>query len=252
MRPIGFSTGALAFSDFRGALDLLKDKPVDAIELSALRLHELIPLLQAIHSLDLSRYKYTSLHAPSAYEPQSETEISRALMELTPPDWPIIVHPDTIHDFDTWSVFGDRLCIENMDRRKPVGRTAEELEVIFSRLPTASLCFDIGHARQCDTTMTEAYLILRKFRGRVRQVHVSEVNTASQHDPLTYASIFAFHEVSWMLPPEAPLILEARVVAEAIDKELWKVAQAFNGVQDGQLIPHTREARRPGDQFVAR
>src|SRR5258708_8665078 len=135
MRPIGFSTGALAFSDFRSALDLLKDKSVDAVELSALRHHELLPLLQAIHALDLGQYKYTSLHAPSAYEPRFETEICRALAELTPPDWPIIVHPDTIHDFEMWSAFGNRLCIENMDRRKPVGRTAEELEIIFTRLP---------------------------------------------------------------------------------------------------------------------
>jgi hypothetical protein len=34
MRPIGFSTGALAFGDFRRALSMLKDKPVSAVELS--------------------------------------------------------------------------------------------------------------------------------------------------------------------------------------------------------------------------
>jgi hypothetical protein len=100
--------------------------------------------------------------------------------------------------------------------------------------------------------MTEAYLILKEYAGRVRQVHVSEVNTASQHDPLTYASIFAFQEVSWMLPPDAPLILETRVAADAIDNELSKVAQVFNGVQDRHLIAHARESRRPGDQFIAR
>jgi hypothetical protein len=37
MNPIGFSTGALAFSDVRRALCLLEDIPVEAIELSAMR-----------------------------------------------------------------------------------------------------------------------------------------------------------------------------------------------------------------------
>ena len=55
-----------------------------------------------------------------------------------------------------------------------------------------------------------------------------------------------------MLPPDTPLILETRVAAEAIDKELRKVAQAFNGVQDRQPAAHAREARRPGNQFMAR
>ena len=37
MRPIGFSTGALALSDFRLALEELQGQPVDSIQLSALR-----------------------------------------------------------------------------------------------------------------------------------------------------------------------------------------------------------------------
>ena len=56
MQPIGFSTGALALSDFRGALELLNGQPVNAIELSAIREPELVPLLRSLHHLDLSRF----------------------------------------------------------------------------------------------------------------------------------------------------------------------------------------------------
>ena len=74
---------------------------------------------------------------------------------------------------------GEQLAIENMDRRKPIGRTLEELNVIFEKLSEAMLCFDIGHARQCDTTKTEAYRILRAYASRLCQIHLSEINTAS-------------------------------------------------------------------------
>jgi hypothetical protein len=46
MRPIGFSTGALAKGDFRRGLDLQRRSGISAIELSALRDHELPHLLE--------------------------------------------------------------------------------------------------------------------------------------------------------------------------------------------------------------
>lgn len=54
MRPIGFSTGALALSNFRLALEELQGQPVNAVELSALRYPELQPLLDALESLTLA------------------------------------------------------------------------------------------------------------------------------------------------------------------------------------------------------
>ncbi len=227
MRPIGFSTGALALSDFRLALEELQGQPVDAVELSALRYPELGPLLDALGSLTLTAYKYISIHAPSSFAVDQEAEIVDSLRRSVPKDWPIILHPDTMHDFSTWKIFGKQLAIENMDRRKPIGRTLEELNIIFERLPEASLCFDIGHARQCDTTMTEAYRILREHSKRLCQVHVSEVNTASRHDPLSFASILAFAQVAGLIPPWIPLILESRVTPDRIEAEIANAQKAL-------------------------
>ena len=68
MRPIGFSTGALALSDFRVAIDALKDASVDAIELSALRYAELRPLIKALRELDLSKsIDIRQIHAPESF-----------------------------------------------------------------------------------------------------------------------------------------------------------------------------------------
>lgn len=45
MRPVGFSTGALAYSDFRRGLAMARTAVCAAVELSALRQPELFPLL---------------------------------------------------------------------------------------------------------------------------------------------------------------------------------------------------------------
>jgi hypothetical protein len=69
MRTAGFSTGALARGDYRHALEMLSDKPVTAVELSALRQDELRPLVEDLDNLNLRRFSYLAFHAPSLIRP---------------------------------------------------------------------------------------------------------------------------------------------------------------------------------------
>ena len=228
MRHIGFSTGAVAGGDFSSALALLANQPgIDSIELSALRLHEVEPLLRAIPAMGLHRYSYISFHAPSSFLAEEEAPLVAALTQFVPKDWPIVLHPDTIHDASLWSALGNRVAIENMDRRKATGRTARELHSIFSPLPDARLCFDIGHARQCDTSMAESYRILEAYGSRLAQLHVSEVNSASQHDPITYATKLGFQSIAHLIPAHIPLIIESRVSQDEIPKEIETVLESL-------------------------
>jgi len=205
----------------------LAGKPVNSLELSALRYHELPVLLKSLNQLDLSSYVYVAIHAPSQFDQSEEIEVVKLLKNLVPVNWPFIVHPVTIHNFELWKSFGSQIAIENMDRRKASGRTAEELRIIFDKLPEAQLCFDIGHARQFDTTMTEAYRILKLYAQKLCQVHVSEVNSASQHDSVSFASILAFSQVANLISETIPLIIESRVKPDEIESEITKTKQAF-------------------------
>jgi hypothetical protein len=226
-RTIGFSTGALAFGDFRRALDMLRAHSVRAVELSALRQPELDPLRAAVSELDLSQFSYVAVHAPSRIEPATESQVVDCLLEFASRDWPIVAHPDAIGDYSLWRRLGALLCVENMDKRKPIARTVDELGVVFDRLPEAGLCLDLGHARQVDTTMTEAHMILRTYAARLRQVHVSEVNTRSKHDRLSYSSIMAFQRVAELIPETVPLIVESVIEEREIESELERVEEAF-------------------------
>ena len=67
MKPIGFSTGALAKGDFATGLEVQRYVArIDAVELSALRDYELPNLVDAIPNLDLHGFEYVSFHAPSS------------------------------------------------------------------------------------------------------------------------------------------------------------------------------------------
>jgi hypothetical protein len=227
MQPLGFSTGALALSDFREALRMLRDQPVSVIELSAIREHELVPLLYSLDDLDLSQFSYVSIHAPSSFSPGAEIESFQALNAIRDHKWPFVIHPDTLHDFSLWRMLGDLVCVENMDKRKSAGRTVRELEAVFNELPQASFCFDIGHARQVDTSMTEAYRMLKRFSSRLRQVHISEVNTLNKHDRLSFVSILGFQEVAQLIPSSTPVIIESVINEDQIGDELRRVRDAL-------------------------
>jgi len=233
MRHIGFSTGALAYGDFGEGLRLLRNTKATAVELSALRQNEVGSLVEAIDKLDLRQFGHISVHVPSSITPEFE-KILLAMLTPLPADWLLVTHPDVISMWNEWGRLGPRLCIENMDKRKPIGRTARDLREIFDRLPAATFCLDIGHAHQIDPTMGEAVLLLEEFSGRLRQLHVSEVNSESKHDPISLESGFAFSVVAHLIPEETPVILESRlpvVSAGAIQSEMDSVEGILDGVE---------------------
>lgn len=228
MKYVGFSTGALARQDFRRALRMMADKPLRAVELSALRQEELRPLVEHLEELDLRQFRYIAFHAPSSLDESFEPVALELLQRVHSRGWPIIVHPDAMHNVAQWAVLGESLCIENMDKRKDVGRTATALDEFFRVLPHASFCFDMGHARQVDATMSEAALMLQRFRNRLRQLHVSEVGAQSKHDPLTLEAVLAFQRVSHLVPPNIPVILESRVEEAGIREEIENALQSLD------------------------
>jgi sugar phosphate isomerase/epimerase len=229
MRPVGYSTGALAPGDVLRALSMLRGGEASAIELSALRLAELAPLAALLPTLDVSRFTYVSVHAPSRFTREEEAGVADALFAAVPRGWPIVLHPDTIHDAGAWRQFGKQLAIENMDRRKASGRTARELGRVFDALPEASFCFDVGHAHQVDRTMNDALLLLRELGARLGQVHVSEVTPAGRHEPLGRETVTAFQKIAAWVPDGVPLILEAPAGPGELEAQMRLAGEALRG-----------------------
>jgi hypothetical protein len=147
--------------------------------------------------------------------------------------WPIIVHPGVIRTPELWRRLGSQLCIENMDRRSPDARSCTELERLFDVYPEASFCIDLGHVRQIDTSMVEAYRMLRRLGRRLRQVHLSEVTWGSRHAPISYTAKLAFRAVAELVPVGVPIVIEsvlgdpAKVGPDRVAAELGAAEEAL-------------------------
>jgi hypothetical protein len=205
----GFSTGALERENFRKAVLWMQNSNIGALELSALRYEELKPLLDSLDELPLKSFSYISFHAPSAFPESKEEEVVNLLLPVSQRGWNIIAHPDIIYTPSRWAPFAERLLIENMDRRKPVGRTAEELGKLFKELPEAQLCLDVAHARQLDTSLTLLWEILYKFQNRIREVHISELDSFCRHQPMSNGAVRDYQRVADCIDAAAPVIIES-------------------------------------------
>jgi sugar phosphate isomerase/epimerase len=216
MRPIGFSTGALALGDFRRALAMLSDLALPVLELSALRVRELQPLVEALDDLGVERrFAYVAFHAPSRVEVEEEGRVVALLRQVANRGWPVVVHPGVMWTPALWQPLGDLLCIENMDQRNAAGRTCSELAALFATYPAATFCLDLGHARRIDPSMVEAYRMLRRFGDRLRQIHLSEVTIRRSHVRISLPARLAFQRVARLVPAQMPIVLEAVLDAQA-------------------------------------
>jgi hypothetical protein len=208
---VGYSTGFMA--ERRGdwpalVAEAARSHPF-AIELAALGEPELPALLEYLAARPSLPFLFVSVHAPSKQQAMPERELVGMLSELTGVVDAIVVHPDTVEDVSLYRALGRCLVIENMDTRKPDGRTADELGAIFDELPDAGLCFDVAHAKSVDASMAEGGHILDEFGDRLRHVHLSSLDENCHHVPLTeddeslFASLLSrCRDVPWIL--EAP------------------------------------------------
>jgi hypothetical protein len=208
--PLGASTGYMAHA--RDEWEALAEEALEtstfAVELAALSEDELPGLERYLASGPDLPFAYLSVHAPVKHRAMSEAELVERLGHLAPAVDAIVVHPDAIEVAERYRALGSCLVLENMDARKPTGRTVAELEPFFAALPEAGLCFDVAHAWSIDPSMGEGERLLDAFGGRLRHLHVSSVDAACRHQPLT-----AEHEARF-LPllrrcPDVPWILEA-------------------------------------------
>jgi len=191
-------------------LDWLNDSTdAEAVEISALRFDELEPTVRDLERLKLDRFRKVSFHAPSSFQSDQEEAVLGWLRPVFECGWNIVVHPDVIYTPDRWRFLGRQLLIENMDRRKPVGRTVCEMEKIFELLPEARFCLDVAHARQIDTTLT---LLFRLFDGlfdRIAEIHISELDSRCRHIQMSGMAISDYQSLQWERLTNVPVIIES-------------------------------------------
>ena len=208
--PLGASTGYMSGSrgDWPALLaEALQTSPF-AAELAALSERELPGLEAYLATEPELPFAYLSVHAPVKHLRMPESELVRRLSRIAPLVDGIVVHPDAMDDPRAYRVLGPALVLENMDARKATGRTVAELAPYFTVLPEAGFCLDVAHVLSVDPTMQAGEQMLDAFAGRLRQLHVSSVDGACRHVPLTVEHETRYAELLRRCP-DVPWILEA-------------------------------------------
>jgi hypothetical protein len=121
-----------------------------------------------------------------------------------------------------------------MDKRKAIGRTTADLAKLFQILPDATLCVDLAHAKQVDPSMVECAQILRAFKDRLCQIHISDVTSESRHVPLNVEAINAYRKIARLIPENVPIILESPVSVLRIQKEIENARRVFESQPTNQ------------------
>ena len=212
--PLGASTGYM--SSLRGDWGRLAagclDVSVFAAELSALSEEELPGLLEFMRDEPPLPFGYLSVHAPVKGRRLPERELVALLVDACGGADTVVVHPDVMDDASAYRPLGRVLTIENMDGRKPSGRTVAELAPLFEELPDAGFCFDVAHAVAVDPSLRLAGELLDAFGCRLREVHISSLDAAGRHIPLTKKDLGRFERIMRRCP-DVPWILEAPLPA---------------------------------------
>jgi hypothetical protein len=76
--------------------------------------------------------------------------------------------------------------------------------------------------------MTEAFLMLTAFREKLVQIHLSEVNSESQHEVMSYGATLAFQQIASLVPDQLPIILESRVDQSMIYAEVERALETLS------------------------
>lgn len=90
------------------------------------------------------------------------------------------------------------------------------------------LCLDLGHVRQIDSSMVEAYRMLTRIGTRLRQVHLSEVTWGSRHARISFTAKLGFKAIADLIPTDLPIVIESILEdASQIGPELAAAADAL-------------------------
>jgi hypothetical protein len=176
-------------------------------ELSALSASE-IPSLTKFVSQELPLNGYVSFHGPSkGMEDVDQKQVIRYLHALRLYGH-VIMHPDTMGEMEPYRLLESNLLIENMDSRKPIGAYPDQLEEVFKTLPLANFCLDVAHAKSIDPSMQLAHELIDRFSYRLKEVHISSVDSGDHHIETTLADIQLYSPVLSRVT-EVPWILES-------------------------------------------
>jgi len=140
----------------------------------------------------LRKMWFVSVHAPwrgITYSDNPETrQVIDKIWKLFKlmPVVSVVMHPDSIDDYDILNKSELPIAIENMGRKHRLGHSNSEIEYLIENTGF-EFVLDLQHAYQIDPSMELAYHIFEKIEKehRISHLHVSGQTKDHNHAPLS-------------------------------------------------------------------
>ena len=231
MANIGFATGSLYRTEipFDERIKLYYSLGADAIELSFATPNQLFDYhLSEQAKNNIEKFASVSIHAPwkeVRYWDNSETQKIidklRTLCSKLPVEG-LVLHPDTIDNFEILDQSGLPFLLENMDRRKSYGTHPEQFREL-KRKYNFGFVLDIQHAYEHDSSMQLAKELIDVMGNKLKHMHISGYSESEIHVP-THCAVNK-KEITEILRMglNVPIILEGILLEDiqnSIKKEL--------------------------------
>jgi len=196
MASVGFTTGCLYRSNiaFDERIKLYSSFGADTIELGFATPNQLFEFQLTEDSIrDLKKYETVSIHAPwkeIRYDSSSNTENIIDKLKFLYDELSIsglVLHPDTIDNFEILEQSGLPFLLENMDRRKSSGTRPEHFEELKSNY-NFDFILDVQHAYEQDPTMKLANELIDVMGDRLKHMHISGFTESMTHVPTILAN----------------------------------------------------------------
>lgn len=202
----------------------------NAIELHCLN-EEHINCLLHIKNIDLSYFKYISLHAPDLQYQKDETsnKILSKLLEVYKKYkiQNIVFHVDKVKNWDVFLDFSTLpISIENMDNHKEFGRSINDIRSILEKY-NFNLTLDLQHCFVNDKSLKLASDFQELYKKKIVEYHISGYEETYLHYPLF--KTFQNQIIDSLKYKNVPIIIESTFdeIGEQ-EKELEYIKQRLN------------------------
>ncbi len=119
----------------------------------------------------------------------------------------IIIHPLDLPPKEVLDKYNMNFSTENLPKKRQV--TIRKLHAIFKRYPKLGLCLDVAHAYFW--SMFETEKLIKAFKNRITQIHLSGTYRRKDHLPLQQVSPMFIKSIQPIKELEVPVIIEEDV-----------------------------------------
>ncbi|MFH1065457.1 MAG: hypothetical protein V1734_03065 [Nanoarchaeota archaeon] len=190
MAPIGFSTGCMYKTSLTldNIISFYSHIGADALEINFATIKELNDFKPDDDLLEtINGFSYVSIHAPFKGITYGDNDFSRHTLKKLQglckelPVKGVVIHPDTVDDFNALEYLGIPILIENMDKRKTKGIHPSEFRSYVNCGFNFNFVLDLKHVYEHDSTMALASDFAEAMGNRLEEYHISGHDGTSNH-----------------------------------------------------------------------